>query len=165
MRIETTTRTLYFFNELSDKAKQKAIEKLYDINVDFEWWDSTYEDAERIGLKITGFDIDRASYCKGELTMDPPGVIAAILKEHGDQCGTYQLAKEWETYNFYPPLGYEEGEEPDLDEDKAEEFTLFLCEEYLSILRNEYEYLTSEAAIIDTIEANEYEFTENGEMA
>ena len=40
--------------KLSDKAKQKAIEKFYDINVDYDWWDSVYEDAKNIGLKITG---------------------------------------------------------------------------------------------------------------
>jgi hypothetical protein len=32
------------------------------------------------------------------------------------------------------------------------------------MLRQEYEYLTSEGAIIETIEANEYEFTEEGRM-
>jgi predicted transcriptional regulator len=32
------------------------------------------------------------------------------------------------------------------------------------MLQKEYEYLTSEEAIIETIEANEYEFTEKGEM-
>lgn len=33
---------------------------------------------------------------------------------------------------------------------------------YLTILRNEYEWRISEEAIIETIEANEYEFTEDG---
>jgi hypothetical protein len=32
-----------------------------------------------------------------------------------------------------------------------------------STLKKEYEYLTSEETIIETIESNEYEFTENGE--
>ena len=34
----------------------------------------------------------------------------------------------------------------------------------LNILRNEYEYLTSDEAVIDTIKANEYEFTEDGKF-
>ena len=65
-----TIRTkVYLFSELSDQAKQKVIEDNYDINVDYEWWESAYEDAANIGLKITGFDIDRGSYCNGEFTI------------------------------------------------------------------------------------------------
>ena len=33
------------------------------------------------------------------------------------------------------------------------------------MLRNEYEYLTSEEAVIESIRANEYEFTEDGKLA
>jgi hypothetical protein len=36
--------------------------------------------------------------------------------------------------------------------------------EYLEMLRQEYEYQTSEEAIIETIEANEYTFLEDGTM-
>ena len=35
----------------------------------------------------------------------------------------------------------------------------------LTLLRREYDYFTSEEAIIETIEANEYEFDENGNLA
>jgi len=37
-------------------------------------------------------------------------------------------------------------------------------EEYLSLLRQEYEYLTSKDAIVETIQANDYEFTEEGKL-
>lgn len=56
---------VYAFDELSDEAKDKAINKLYDINVGYEWWDSIYEDARNIGLEIESFDIDRGSFVKG----------------------------------------------------------------------------------------------------
>ena len=164
MRTETTARTLYFFNELSEDAKQKAIEKLWDINVDYEWWEFIYENAANIGLKITGFDIDRASYCNGELTDNVENVVHRIIEAHGENCDTYKLAKLWENTRCYKD---ENGEElPDGEYEELEkEFSYALKEEYLSILQNEYEYLTSEEAIIETIEANEYEFTEYGEMA
>ena len=55
---------VYEFNELSEEAKEKAIEKLWNINVDYEWWDCVYDDAENIGLKIKEFDLDRGSYVK-----------------------------------------------------------------------------------------------------
>lgn len=49
------------FDELSESAKEHALNRLGDINVDQGWWDFTYEDAENIGLEITSFserDID-----------------------------------------------------------------------------------------------------------
>jgi len=53
----------------------------------------------------------------------------------------------------------------DIDtEDIDAEFLRSLCEDYRIMLQNEYEYLTSEEAIIETIIANEYEFTEEGEL-
>lgn len=65
--MKTKTINLYEFDELSEDAKEKALQNLWDINVDHEWWDYIYEDAERIGLKITGFDIDRGNYCEGDI--------------------------------------------------------------------------------------------------
>lgn len=43
-------------------------------------------------------------------------------------------------------------------------FARALSEEYLSILRQEYDYQTSEEAIKGTIEANDYDFTEDGKI-
>ena len=64
MRTYTTEHTVYKFDELDESTKQAAIEKLWDINVDYEWWEFTYEDAANIGLKITEFDLDRHRSCK-----------------------------------------------------------------------------------------------------
>jgi len=47
----------------------------------------------------------------------------------------------------------------------GEEFTKAILEEYLSMLKKEYEYLTSDEAVKEMIEANEYEFTEKGKRA
>lgn len=52
-RTETITRTLYKFDELSDEAKEEAISKNRDINVDDEYWfEHIYEDAKTIGSLI-----------------------------------------------------------------------------------------------------------------
>jgi len=45
------------------------------------------------------------------------------------------------------------------------EFTKAILEDYLTILRNELEYLDSDDAVKESIEANEYEFTEDGNPA
>ena len=68
MRTYTTEHTVYTFNKLSGEAKQHALEQLWDLNVYYDWWGYMYEDAENIGLKITGFDLDRGAYvCGGTL--------------------------------------------------------------------------------------------------
>jgi hypothetical protein len=158
--------TVYKFDELSDDAKQKAIQNLYDINIDYEWWESTYEDAALIGCTIDGFDLDRGSSI--DFTCSDAGETAEkIMKEHGPDCETFKLAAQY--VKDYDALERdEEGDLTSAGEDAKEEldrdFTRALSEEYLSILRREYEYQTSEEAIIETIEANDYDFTEDGKL-
>lgn len=147
MRTFTTTHTVYTFDELTEEGKRQAIEKLYDINVDYDWWGHVYEDAEQIGLKITGFDLDRYLHATGHLTEDMQQVCKNIISEHGESCATYRLAIKNQ---------HKHGE------DNEEQFAKDLLEEYAHMLQSEYEYLTSEEAIIETIQANEYEFDENG---
>ena len=48
----------------------------------------------------------------------------------------------------------------DLDEEYQKEFS----EEVLSMLRREYEYMTSDEYIIEMFQANEYEFTDQGKL-
>lgn len=174
MRENTVTTKVYPFDELSDEAKQAAIEKLYDINVDHGWWDFTYEDAKTIGLKITEFDLDRGAFCRGEWTEDAEHVAELILEHHGDVCETHKDATEFknavsvagsifEDTDDYDPE-YEEFVESAEYEELCEEFQRTICEDYRIILQKESEYLTSEEAIIETIEANEYEFTEDGKV-
>ena len=172
MRTKTTTVVLYKFEELTDDAKQKAIENLYDINVNFDWWEYTYEDAKMIDCTIKGFDIDRGSYCK--LVCDDAHETAHLIAEnHGEDCDTYKLAAEYLKDHDKTIDGAERDKDGELANEYAvdnlldelnEEFQRALGEEYLSLLRKEYEYLTSEDAIVETIQANEYEFTEDGKL-
>ena len=59
MRIQTKQYEVYTLDEVLDKA----IERQWDINVDHEWWETVYDDAEMVGITIESFDIDRACYC------------------------------------------------------------------------------------------------------
>lgn len=163
---------VYEFNELSEEAKEKAIEKLWNINVDYEWWDCVYDDAENIGLKIKEFDLDRGSYVKGEFTISAQEVASNIIRDHGESCETYQTAVNF--INEYEPVfsdymneqseNFESGELEDKMLDMESEFLKSLCEDYRVILQNEYDYRTSTEAIIETINANGYEFTEDGKL-
>jgi len=172
MRTETTTRTIYTFDELSDSAKDKALDNCRDYEVENDWWEQVYEDASEVGIKITSFDIDRASYCKGEIP-DTEQTANDIMDNHGEECDTYKVAaaylKERDEAIKAAPKD-EDGEfedEYELDEkldELGEEFTKAIFEEYLSMLRMLYDYLTSDA-VKEMIEANEYEFTKKGERA
>ena len=48
--------------------------------------------------------------------------------------------------------------------DLEEEFRKDLCEDYRIILSKEYDYLTSERSVMETIKANEYSFTVEGDL-
>lgn len=168
--MRTKTITLYSFDELSEEGKKKAIENLYDLNIMHDWWESTYEDAERIGLKISSFDIDRGNYCQGEFIKEAEKVASLILENHGEECETYKTAKTF--IDEYKPKkekfeSENEGfyfEHENEGADLQSEFLKSLLEDYRIILQKEYEYLTSEEQIIESIKANEYTFTENGKL-
>lgn len=165
---------LYKFNELSESAKQKAIENLSSINVDYEWWEGTYEDAKNSGIEITGFDMDR--YCNGFFIESAQDCANKIVAEHGAICETHKTAtqflKDWKelvakysdgtnTNKVSEENEYEFDNEAD---DLEVDFLKSILEDYRIMLRNEYEYNVSEKAIIDTIEANDYEFTQDGKL-
>jgi myo-inositol catabolism protein IolC len=173
MRIKTTETKVYKFEELTEKQKAKAIEKLYDINVNYDWWQCVYEDAGQIGLKITRFDIDRGAFCEGDFLLSAVEVAQNILNNHGEKTETYKTSQsfmeEWQPiYNDYldeKSDNYESEESEDKLQEIEDEFLKSLLEDYRIMFSKEYNYLTSEEAIIETIQANDYEFDEEGNLA
>ena len=164
---------IFKFNELNEEAKQNAISNLYNINIDYNWWEFIYEDAKNIGLKITSFDLDRNRHAKGEFILNAPEVAQNILSNHGKECETYKTAESflevWQPiFNAYmdeESEKYESSESEDEMQELEDDFFNSLLEDYSIILQNACDYLQSDESIIDTIEANDYEFTEDGEMA
>jgi hypothetical protein len=170
---------VYQFHELSDEAKEKAVEKLYYINVEYyDWWDQVYDDAAEIGLKITEFD---DYVLKGQFTEWEIDVANKIIENHGEHCDTYRTAQDYlvERRRLVAEQCQNEADEicisfdyidgifdvgtDELDtEDIDREFLRSLCEDYRIILQKEYEWLTSEEAIRATIENGDWEFTEKG---
>lgn len=173
--MKTIEIKLYQFDELSDEAKQKAIENMSDINVDHDWWDFIYKDATNVELKITDFDISRYS-CNANFIDCAKICAEKIMDEYGVTCAIFHTAKNFliEKANLIKKysdginvLIVAEGKEYNFDQEIDElenDFLISLCKDYLKILRDEYEYLISKEAIIETIEANEYFFTENGKL-
>lgn len=171
--MKTKVINLYSFSELSEEAQRKALKKLWDINVYDDWWTFIFEDAQNIGLKITEFNLDHKEI-DGSLYYSVTEIAQNILNQHGEQAETYKLASEFlekhsKLFEVYSELEADEDSsyddlssaEDDLV-DLEDEFQNDLLEEYRIMLNDEYDYLTSRESIIETIEANEYEFNEEG---
>lgn len=166
--MKTVSINVYKFNELSEEAKQKALTELFDLNVDFEWWESAYEDAANIGIEITSSDIDRKAI-EGVFLLSACEVAANIFRDHGEECETYKDAtnfmEDWQPVFdelMKEPENLREVEENIMDIENA--FLKLLLEDYLIMLEHDYDYRTSKEAIIETIEANDYDFTEDGKL-
>ena len=176
MRTITTKTDVYQFLELTEEAKQKALENLFDINVDYDWWDHIYADAEEVGLILNSFDLGRSQDVDGVFKWGAEECAELIMKNHGKNCETYKTAAGYLIERGELVTKYSngantdkvsEGNEYDFDcdcDDLDSNFLYSLLQDYFSILNTQHEYLTSEEAIIESIEANEYEFTEDGEI-
>lgn len=80
----------YTFDELSDTAKEKAREWYRDGQLDYDWWEFVYEQADT-AASIIGIDIDR----KGKNT---PAIFFSGFWSQGDGAcfeGSYRYKKGW----------------------------------------------------------------------
>lgn len=84
----TKTITLYQFDELSDAAKEKARDWYRQAGQGDVWWDSVYEDADRMAA-LLGIELDR----KGKNT---PAIYFSGFSSQGDGAcfeGSYSYKK------------------------------------------------------------------------
>lgn len=160
--MQTKTYNVYKFDELTKEQQQKAIENLRGINVDFDWWEPIYEDAEYIGLKITSFDLDRNRHATGEFIKDAEYCQYRISQEHGETTETYKTSREFTADRAKLDINADDYEEK--LEELENDFLSSLLENYSIMLQNEYEYQTSSEAIAETILAHDYDFTEDGKI-
>ena len=173
--MRTVEVKVYSFDELSESAKQKAISSNSEINLQHEWWESVYEDAEICGLKIESFDLDRNRHCEGYFIENAYDSAFKFKENHGAESPTHILSAAFiDDYNKLVEK-YSDGVQTDKVADNNEyefdleandledEYLKSLLEEYSLILQKEYEYLSSEEAIAESLRINSYEFTEDGE--
>lgn len=86
--------TLYTFEELSDRAKEKARDWYREASNHDEWWDSVYEDAIRMA-EILGIEIDYRSHPgrNGRSGWKEPKIWFSGFSSQGDGAcweGTYR---------------------------------------------------------------------------
>jgi hypothetical protein len=185
---------------VSDELKQELLERYHDINVDYDWWDSTYEDF-MVDMSTKGINVDKMYFSgfwsQGDGACFEGAVFvnqfAKFMEIHG-LCDKYpaakffadqselcvQIAKEshhychentvnvylrdttgnpyddfttrWEIYDTMQTLFESEFALLELD---CEEIIKDYMHELYSRLRKEYEYLTSEEVVWESIVANE----------
>lgn len=161
--MRTITKEIYTFEELSEQAKEKAREWYRQGNLDYDWWDSIYDEAEELGFKITEFDLGRANYCKIKAIETPKAIALNILEQHGRDCKTWKTARDFMWSRHYRKQQRKLGRYLD-HETESEEFLHSLSEDYRIMLRNEWEWLNSDECVDENIIANEYEFDEEGRV-
>ena len=169
--------TVYSFDELSDDAKERALNAFRGVNVEFNWYEDTFDTIRTAG-KLIGLGIDRIyfdtdSYCTFDaqyqyvrgavkaVRASLQGVVRklqALQKRH-----FYSLScavTKGRSMNYYRCFRFGEDYECDLG-DIIDDFAHWAR----ILLRDEYEYLTSDEAVKEMIEANEYEFDEAGNLS
>ena len=177
---------VYSFDELSEDAQERALNAFRDINVEYNWWRDTYDTirtaGELIGLEIGDIHFDPYLYCifnadyryargavkavkavcEGFPWADALCKVAKDLQDLQKR-HFYSLScavTEGRSMNYYRCFRFGEDYECEDLGDILDDFAHWAR----ILLRDEYRWLTSNDAIRETIEANEYEFTEDGKL-
>jgi hypothetical protein len=184
-----TIRTkIYKFDELSKEAQTVAIDKMRDINVDYEWFDADFEgfkeDLNELGfydaeIWFSGFYSQGDGACfdakidasKFATTVNEKRIARLIENGYISQ---FEILKnsyanhyshEKTRYVDFDSIGYK-----NIDEtlqslcEKIELIRLKQSKEIYRSLDKQNDYLQSDEAVKETILANDYEFTENGKI-
>ena len=175
--------TVYSFAELSDDAKERALNAFRCSNVEFNWYEDTFDTIRTAG-KLLGLDIDRINfdadlYCIFDAHYRyVRGASAAVCKDFSWADDLHKIASELQALqkrHFYS-LSCTVTKGRSMNRYECFRFCKdYECEDLGDIiddfahwaqilLRDEYKYLTSDEAVKETIEANGYEFTEGGKL-
>jgi hypothetical protein len=171
--MKTKTIQIYEFNELSEPAQESALNEVRQGNYGYDWFEYVYENAEAIGLHLTGFGLDRDRHATGNFKDSAECCAHFIVDNHGETCETYKTATAYLADRFNTiekaPLN-EEGElesEYNLDcdlNDLDAEFLRSILEDYSMQLQRESEYRDSKEYLLEMIDCNGYTFTEYGKI-
>ena len=174
--MKTIEVKLYEFEELSNEAKENAIEKNRFINVEHDWWDWFYEGMAEIGIKVNSFDV---YYGNIDITIeDSEQTAIEAIEEYPKENEVFKISKEFmadrdalvkklgegndiEGYSVKEEFIYEYDKEIERLE---EQYIREIAKEIITWLREEYEYLQTDEAVAETLIANDYEFTQEGKI-
>lgn len=192
MRNKCICKDIFKFDELSEDVQGKVLDNMREWDVYHEWWEFVYEDAKECGA-IIGISVDNIYfsgfssqgdgacfegsyvYRKGsvkEIKKHAPQdeelhAIAEALYREQKQHGYKLEANIKHRGRYYHSSSnditvYFDGFDT-YSTDIEEALRRFMDWIYKR-LEQEYKYLTSDEAVKETIEANEYEFTVDGDI-
>lgn len=202
-------KTLYKYEELSDRAKQRARECYLEGGLDYSWWEFCYDDFARVA-EILGIDLSQRAVplMNGKCRYEPEIYFSGFYRQGSGSsfCGTYGYAKgavakikeyapqdkelhriaqglqDVQRRHFYRLIAditsvhdnyirveVEDSENRYRDIGDAEDDVRGLMNDFndwmFKRLQDEYEYLTSDEAVAESLITNEYEFDEEGNIA
>lgn len=153
------------YDELSEETKEKVLKKFHDINIDHEWWDPTIDQIKNeledefglydIEIKFSGFASqgDGASFTGKIIEFGK-----FLEKTKIESCIWFNRGSLNYVHENTVSCDFE-----DL-ESQIEEWRHNKCREIYHELETEYDYLTSDKAIEETLKINDYEFDEEGNL-
>lgn len=148
---------VYKVQELEEKAKERALQTLSEWNTDYDWWDWIEENDQ---IRLKSFDLYHHDI-EIDFTNSAEETAKQIIKDHGESTDTYKTSIAFlNNYRSMQSLAGEEDEEK--REELIQEYKHDLSQDYLALLQSEYDYRTSEEALIEFADANEYEWHEDG---
>jgi hypothetical protein len=179
---------VYKYDELTEQAKDRALEKLADINTDHDWWDYdglldvNQKKWIKYGLKDCLFTYDSIYFGLYQdrhlefknLRVTDDNVFRQALGISSELWKRISYYFTTEKACFREDNTTLEFELEDWEDELTPEENVVLQDaidtfkdwrqtaEYQ--LQKNYEYLTSREAIEETIRCNEYDFTEDGKM-
>lgn len=182
------------YDDLTPAAQHNARAQYVEHGFNYDWWDSTHEDFATIA-SILGITLDthrnrrciyfRLSYCQGDgASFDGdyrynPEASTAIRAYAPTDTALHDIADRLTHIGVTTRLTDPEAEPPwakirsyrdhcvSVDSEHDEHARIFndLTDWLYDRLRDEYEHLSSDESVAEAIRANEYQFTEEGEIA
>ena len=167
---------IYKFEELGDKAKERVLCKSAEDNCEYDWWNWIFEDTKEQCAEIgVTFDAEDLNFDLGR------GACFYILSEnlHFTWKSVIELPYKFGTYQNYLGGGMRGGIQSEYISEERIDFvegedlegilrTLAriqeIFEDGLSRLHKEYEVIQSKEYILEHIESNDCEFTEEGNI-
>lgn len=187
MKTITREYNVYNYDELSKESQSKVLKDMNDINVDYEWHKYTIEDMEQrletMGYKdakigFSGFwsqgdgahftaSVDVAKFLKFHKLISKYRKVYRVaedctltIKHRGHYEHEMLMYTDSETYGLSDAVTHELIKLESLVLEMAREE----ARDIYKTLEKEYDYLTSDEAIIETIKSNEYTFLEDGKL-
>jgi hypothetical protein len=136
---------LYEFDELPLCSKEKALNQNREININCFWYVPTFEDLFDTGINITEFDLDKDTI-SGNFIFSVDECVENIIRKYPDSIA-YDLAVLFKKNN--PPV---------------EVFKYELLNEFKRFLREDYNNLTNDEAVADTVRSKKLLFESDGTM-